>query len=481
MKKLFSILLSFVIAGASLCAFPMENTSALTVQEQRLELKQKLEQTEKKLKQIGAEKKDTEEYLDVLDEKLDLLKHEYTLARQEIDDITDKVSKLENSITDNEATLKDIHVSIREYNKSITLLNQQFDETYESFCNRMRAIYISGETESILSFILGSNGIENLLTRLQMIHSISRRDGKLLESVRLQTEEIISLQKDLTKKQEELSTTQKILASDKNNLKIQKSSLLGKEEEVEKKQSAIESQQKEANSLLKELHDKSKEYGEFRDITKEELDAIDDAIAAADKKYPQVTTTTTTKAATTTKKPETDGKDESTTKKPNTTTTTEKTEKPESKYIKLTYPCPSYTKINCAFGAYSGHTGCDFTTKGNENQRIVAAEAGTVILSTDIYCDRSKCRKSYHGKGYCSYGRYIVIRHDKTTSNGKTVYTLYAHNNERVASEGTHVKKGQLIAYSGSTGNSSGPHLHFEVRVGGSSQSYAVDPEKYLP
>ena len=71
--------------------------------------------------------------------------------------------------------------------------------------------------------------------------------------------------------------------------------------------------------------------------------------------------------------------------------------------------------------------------------------------------------------------------HDKTTSNGKVVYTLYAHNNSRLVSAGEYVRKGQQIAKSGSTGNSSGPHCHFEVRVGGPSQSYAVDPEIYLP
>ena len=136
-------------------------------------------------------------------------------------------------------------------------------------------------------------------------------------------------------------------------------------------------------------------------------------------------------------------------------------------YIQLTYPCPSYTKITCGFGDYAGHYGCDFSTNGNEDQEVVAAESGTVIISADL--------------GDRSYGRYIVIKHDKKTSDGKDVYTLYAHNNSGEVSAGEHVEKGQLIAYSGSTGNSTGPHLHFEVRVGGASQSNAVDPELYLP
>ena len=97
---------------------------------------------------------------------------------------------------------------------------------------------------------------------------------------------------------------------------------------------------------------------------------------------------------------------------------------------------------------------------------FTAAESGTVILVKLL--ERS-------------YGHYIVIRHDKTTKDGKIAYTLYAHNNDIIVSEGQHVSKGQQIAYSGTTGNSTGPHCHFELRIGGSSQSHAVNPARYLP
>ena len=91
---------------------------------------------------------------------------------------------------------------------------------------------------------------------------------------------------------------------------------------------------------------------------------------------------------------------------------------------------------------------------GTYGLNISAAESGTVITA------------AYHW----SYGNYVVIDH------GSGLSTLYAHCSSLAVSSGQSVSKGQTIAYVGSTGNSSGPHLHFEVRINGSR----VDPSNYI-
>ncbi len=69
-----------------------------------------------------------------------------------------------------------------------------------------------------------------------------------------------------------------------------------------------------------------------------------------------------------------------------------------------------------------------------------------------------------------SYGQYILIDH------GNGLSTLYAHNSSLVVSVGDQVSKGQIIAYSGESGNATGPHVHFEVRLNGTR----VNPMSYL-
>ncbi len=481
-KKLISLLMSacLICTSATICT-PVLASNTKSQEQRKEELEKKLEETNKKLKELGSEKKDAQEYLDVIDTKLDTLKEQYSITLNEVNQTENRVNQTEESIKSNTETLSNIKVELKNIKSKSAELEDEYEDVKQKYCQRIRAIYVSGETESVLSFLLSSDGIENFLTRLEMVASVSKRDSEIMASVNTKIKEIQDSQKELKAKQEELTKTQKVLKSDTESLKVQQVSLNEKEAEMKKKKSAMEKQQSEANTVLQKINDQTKEYSELHDMTQDEIDQIDSEILAAAKKYQQKQTTTKKKTTTTTKKATTTKKNETTTEEETEETTQETTQDDDSSYINMTYPCPDYTKITCAFHGYSGHSGCDFSTGGTTGHKIVAADSGTVIISTDKTCNRSTCTKSYHGGGYCSYGRYIVIMHDKPNKNGETVYTLYAHNSSRSVSAGQHVNKGQQIALSGSTGNSTGPHLHFEVRLGDGSYSDAVNPAYYLP
>ena len=97
-----------------------------------------------------------------------------------------------------------------------------------------------------------------------------------------------------------------------------------------------------------------------------------------------------------------------------------------------------------------------------------AAKAGTVIAVNNS-CSHNYAKNSSCGCGG-GYGNYVIISHDGTYS------TLYGHLSSAAVSVGQYVEQGQVIGYIGSTGWSTGAHLHFEVRVNG----VANDPLGYV-
>ena len=126
-------------------------------------------------------------------------------------------------------------------------------------------------------------------------------------------------------------------------------------------------------------------------------------------------------------------------------------------------------------GATVFHSGLDIAGgRGMNYVNIIAAKDGTVVFSSK---DGEVCPSGSHtstcGGGY---GNYIIIQH--TDGN----YTLYGHlyENSLTVKQGDSVKQGQVIAKMGSSGNSTGAHLHFEVREGQNEYSATVDPLNYI-
>lgn len=129
----------------------------------------------------------------------------------------------------------------------------------------------------------------------------------------------------------------------------------------------------------------------------------------------------------------------------------------------FTWPVPGNTYVSsdygpriCPFHGKEVHSGIDIPA--SSGTPIVAATNGKVVLS------------SYNG----SYGKCIILSH------GSGLFTLYGHCSKLQVNEGEAVTKGQVIAKVGSTGNSTGPHLHFEVRKGGNLYRNHTSPWGYV-
>lgn len=130
---------------------------------------------------------------------------------------------------------------------------------------------------------------------------------------------------------------------------------------------------------------------------------------------------------------------------------------------KFIWPCPGYRTITSPYGyrkhPISGkrklHKGIDISGGGIKGKPIVAAADGVVSIA------------KYNSGGY---GWYVMINHGED-SKGDAYSTLYAHMTKYIVSYGQTVKKGQTIGYVGTSGASTGYHLHFEIRVNGEAKN----------
>ncbi len=130
----------------------------------------------------------------------------------------------------------------------------------------------------------------------------------------------------------------------------------------------------------------------------------------------------------------------------------------------MMWPLPHFTTITSYFGPRWGtvHQGLDISGYNVYGASIVAADGGTVYAVN---------RTSTWGTGmFSGYGYAVIIDH------GDGLRTLYAHCSKIAVTPGQRVSKGQVIAYVGNTGKSTGPHLHFEVRL----NNQRVNPLNYL-
>ena len=134
--------------------------------------------------------------------------------------------------------------------------------------------------------------------------------------------------------------------------------------------------------------------------------------------------------------------------------------------MKIEFPLEKQFPLGSGFGPRGSLGGGKIKAHNHKGQDI-AAPTGTKVKSVD---DGVVVRSSPVAQGG-GYGNFIIIKH-------KDFYSAYGHLSKREVNKGDTVKKGQLIGLVGSTGLSTGPHLHFEIRK--SENGSQVDPKPYL-
>lgn len=136
------------------------------------------------------------------------------------------------------------------------------------------------------------------------------------------------------------------------------------------------------------------------------------------------------------------------------------------------WPVPGYYHLSSCYLDNRNHRSLDIAAPKDVD--IVASYKGQVI---EIF---TGCKHNYGKDGSCcsSWGNFVLLEHQYTLKNGVviTLYSRYAHLTKVLVKVGQTVAKGEKIGTNGSTGNSTGPHLDYDILMGGTSKSYSLDP-----
>ena len=326
---------------------------------------------------------------------------------------------------------------IMQRREEIERLDAENNENIAKFGQIAAQMYMNSGSDAI-SLLTGSTSFYDILVRAEMIRNIGENNvafmEELLQAIERQENAITELEEDIFYLEEDklvLVEQQQVFEKEMEQLEKEKAVV---SEEVNRQYNALyaltaerDELQSSVAGLRKEVELTTREFnGIMRDIS--ELEAKNREIEAAIRN--------------------------------NQNSNPDRENFSESGFI---WPLERRFPITGGFGwcAWRNgvHTGADFGSGGINGTNIFAVQSGTVITAAD------------GGSWGGGYGNYVVIDH------GGGVATLYAHmQNGLSVGVGQFVTQGQVLGRVGSTGWSTGPHLHFEVRVNGT----AIDPTRYI-
>lgn len=325
------------------------------------------------------------------------------------DAIERKMANVQSQIDACNRQINSINSQISANKAEIEKNEKQIEADKLAFKKRLRAIYMSNSGGNV-QVLLGAEDFSDFLQLSQLTASVSAHDKKMIE-------DLVAEIKKIEEKQEENKKLLEEQVAVKEKIAEKKAELAKEEGEI---QSVISSIKKDQNEVKDENAEVEKELKQMQ----KELSSILNSSGNTSSNIVY------------------DGKD-------------------------FLWPTPTVSRISSYYGSRWGrmHNGIDIANGNCWGDKIIAVADGVVTTYSN------SCRHNYGKKPArtccgSGYGNYITINHG--TKNGKTYVAYYAHMSDIVVSKGQKVKKGQIIGYIGSTGRSTGAHLHFGVAVNGS-------------
>lgn len=414
------IVLVFTVFGAYTPQTRAETLSGL--QNEQSQLKDKIKESEKKVADLEKQQNQQENVINELNDQINRL-------NAQLSNVHAQQSIINDDIRNAEAEIAALNGEIAELDVQIAEKDDEIADTVVLFCKRMKANYVAGNT-SVLEIFTKSTTIPNFLNRIEMFKRVTESDQELVDKLHEEISAIEKMQDDLRKKKSKL-------LQDKTVLETRRNELRSTENELDATQAEIIAKSNEVNKKLASLNYQTKKL----EVSIEKYNADMDRI---DKEIQNFLKRNSSKGKSS--KPIDGGSASS-----NISSSGWAWPLPYSNtYVSSPYGYRS----DPISGAYKFHGGMDISMGGAYGKKIVASKAGTVLTAT------------YHN----SYGNYVLIDH------GNGWASLYAHCSAFAVSAGQTVKQGQVISYVGTTGYSTGPHVHFEIRYNGER----INPANYV-
>ena len=407
--------LSFALVLATPLSAQATKSGLSDAKSKKTALEAEKKKTEQELKNLEGLKSDTTAYVKKLDSSLESIGNELSKLGDDIDAKEKQIDTTKQELSEAKETEK---------------------SQYESMKLRIKYMYEKGDS-SYLNLLLEARSLSELLNRAEYVSKISEYDRKMLD---------------------QYVATKESIADSKKKLETEKAELQDMKTQTEAKQDSVQlllnEKNKELQNVNAQIGEKSAQAKAYEDDIKAQEAKIAQMEAEIKKKEAEEAAKKAAEEAA--RKAAAAGKTNNSTGKGNTGSTTTTSTGSSS----LRWPCPASGRITSGYGnrksptagASSNHKGIDISASTGSS--IVAADGGTVSIATYSY----------------SAGNYVVINH------GNGLSTVYMHCSQLLVSAGDTVKAGQTIAKVGSTGYSTGSHLHFAVRKNGSY----VNPSSYV-
>lgn len=413
MKKVLSLIL---IAALLVCGVLSATATDISdLEKRKAELESQQEQDKQKLEKQNAAVEEQQTEVDKINEQIEGVSTEIRTCHQNI-------IKIEKSIATKQT--------------QIDKANKKIDANMDVLRQRLKAIYIAGDVSS-LEVILGAKDFSDFLDKLQVVQYVSNHDEALINKIQKQLDSI--------------SKEKKELEGDKKDLEEEKSTLETKQEEL----NIILEENKETLASLKSKADATQLN---ISLSEEELSGLSSEIQEYYRKQREALAAQQAAAAAAAQS-ESEGESEGESSGGSANIDTGAATQIEAGGGWV-WPTPGAYTLTSEFNesrSYEQHGGIDIGA--SMGTAIYAANSGTVVSSNNT------CNHVSSGGNWCDcgggYGNFVWILHD----NGYE--TIYGHMTTTAVGTGDRVSAGQLIGYVGSSGWSTGPHLHFELRIGG--------------